>query len=142
MRIFVTLLLVATFGASARIAAQSPPPAQPSSGARGQTVAPPAPGAGAAAAPAGNAANGKKLFVSNGCWQCHGYEGQGSGATGPRLGPRPLPFPAFSRYVRKPTNQMPPYTTKVMTDGELADIYAFLQSLPAPPPVESIQLLK
>lgn len=142
MRVFVTLFLVAGLAIAARVAAQSAPPAQPLSGARGQTAAPAAPGTGAAAAPAGNAANGKKLFVSYGCYQCHGYEAQGSSATGPRLGPRPLPFPAFSRYVRKPTNQMPPFTAKVMSDGELADVYAFLQSLPAPPPVESIQLLK
>ena len=65
----------------------------------------------AAAAPAGNAETGKKLFVSYGCWQCHGYEGQG-GAAGPRLAPRPLPFAGFSRYVRRPTNQMPPYTER------------------------------
>jgi ubiquinol-cytochrome c reductase cytochrome c subunit len=86
------------------------------------------------AAPAGNATSGRKLFVSAGCYQCHGYEAQGSTATGPRLGPRPLPFAALSRYVRKPSGQMPPYTTKVVSDTELADIYAFLQSLPPPPP--------
>ena len=84
-------------------------------------------------APAGNAANGRKLFASIGCYQCHGYEAQGSTATGPRLAPRPLPFPALSRYVRRPAGQMPPYTAKVLSDAELADIYAFLQSAPAPP---------
>ena len=84
-------------------------------------------------APAGNADAGRKLFVSVGCYQCHGYEAQGSTATGPRLAPRPLPFPALSRYVRRPAGQMPPYTAKVLSDMELADIYAFLQSAPAPP---------
>ena len=83
--------------------------------------------------PAGNAANGRKLFATIGCYQCHGYEAQGSTATGPRLAPRPLPFPALSRYVRRPAGQMPPYTAKVLSDTELADIYAFLQSAPAPP---------
>jgi ubiquinol-cytochrome c reductase cytochrome c subunit len=87
----------------------------------------------AAQAPNGSAANGRKLFASIGCYQCHGYEAQGSTATGPRLGPRPLPFPALSRYVRRPTGQMPPYTTKVLSDAELADIYAFLQAAPAAP---------
>jgi ubiquinol-cytochrome c reductase cytochrome c subunit len=87
----------------------------------------------AAQAPTGNAANGRKLFASIGCYQCHGYEAQGSTATGPRLAPRPLPFPALSRYVRRPTGQMPPYTTKVLSDAELADIYAFLQAAPAAP---------
>lgn len=101
----------------------------------------PAPAAQPAPAPAGNAETGKKLFVSYGCWQCHGYEGQG-GAAGPRLAPRPLPFAGFSRYVRRPTNQMPPYTEKVVPDADLAHIHAFLQARPAPPPVASIPLLK
>jgi ubiquinol-cytochrome c reductase cytochrome c subunit len=93
-------------------------------------------------APAGNAENGKKLFASDGCYQCHGYQAQGATPTGPRLGPRPLAFAAFSKYVRQPTGQMPPYTTKVVTDAALSDIYAFLQSLPAPPPADSLPLLK
>ena len=91
--------------------------------------------------PTGDASNGRKLFKSNGCYQCHGYEAQGATATGPRLGPRPLAFAAFSKYVRQPTGQMPPYTSKVVTDATLADIYAFLQSLPAPPSVDSIPAL-
>src|SRR5436190_23834902 len=105
------------------------------------TAQAPAPAA-APAAPAGNADTGKKLFVSFGCYQCHGYEAQGSSATGPRLGPKPIAFAAFQRYVRRPTNQMPPFTEKVVTDTDLANIYAFLQSRPAPPPVASIPLLK
>jgi mono/diheme cytochrome c family protein len=92
-------------------------------------------------ATAGNAETGKKLFVSYGCWQCHGYEGQG-GAAGPRLAPRPLPFAGFSRYVRRPTNQMPPYTAKVVPDADLEHIHAYLMSRPAPPAASSIPLLK
>ncbi len=94
-----------------------------------------------AAAPAGNADTGRKLFVSIGCYQCHGLEAQGSSATGPRLGPKPIAFAAFTRYVRRPTNQMPPYTEKVVSEADLANIYAFLQSRPAPAPVASIPLL-
>ena len=91
-------------------------------------------------APAGNAQNGKKLFTSYGCWECHGREAQG-GAAGPRIGPNPIPFAAFQRYVRQPAGQMPPFTSKVVSDAELADIYAFLQSLPQPPPAKNIPLL-
>ena len=101
-----------------------------------QTPAPATP-----AAPAGNADTGKKLYVSYGCWQCHGYEGQG-GAAGPRLAPRPLPLAGFSRYVRRPTNQMPPYTVKVVPDADLEHIHAFLTSRPAAPAASSIPLLK
>jgi mono/diheme cytochrome c family protein len=93
-------------------------------------------------APNGDAKNGKKLFASDGCYQCHGYEAQGATPTGPRLGPRPIAFAQFSKYVRQPTGQMPPYTSKVVTDAALADIYAFLQSLPAPPAADTISLLK
>jgi ubiquinol-cytochrome c reductase cytochrome c subunit len=91
-------------------------------------------------APPGNAETGKKLYVSYGCYQCHGHEAQGSNATGPRLGPRPIAYAAFSRYVRQPTNQMPPYTTKVVSDADLANIYAFVAARPAP--ASNIPLLK
>jgi mono/diheme cytochrome c family protein len=96
----------------------------------------------AAAAPAGNADNGRKLFAADGCYQCHGYEAQGSSATGPRLGPRPIAFAQFTKYVRAPTGEMPPYTAKIVTDRDLADIYEFLQSRPQPPPVDRIPLLR
>ena len=95
--------------------------------------------AAAAQAPAGNAETGKKLWVSVGCWQCHGYEAQG-GAAGPRIAGRNLPFAGFSAYVRRPTNQMPPYTEKVLPNADLAHLYAFVQSRPAPPP--TVPLLK
>jgi mono/diheme cytochrome c family protein len=90
-------------------------------------------------APAGNAETGKRLFNSVGCFQCHGYEAQGGG--GARLAPNPIAFAALSKYVRAPSGQMPPYTTKVLSDPQLADIYAFLKSIPAPPAVESIPIL-
>lgn len=91
------------------------------------------------AAPSGNAQNGKQIYTSYGCYQCHGREGQGG--AGPRIGPRPIPFAAFARYIRQPRGQMPPYTSKVVSDLELADIYAFLESLPQPPAAKSIPLL-
>ena len=92
-------------------------------------------------APQGNAAKGRTLFVERACWQCHGREAQGGGAAGPRLAGRVSPWPAFSRYVRRPTEEMIPFTVKVLPDQELADIYAWLRSIPAPPPVASIPQL-
>ena len=88
--------------------------------------------------PAGDAANGKKLFTADGCWQCHGYDGHGG--AGARIAPNPIAFNNFQRYVRQPAGEMPPYTRKVVSDKELADIYAFLQTIPAPP--KEIPLLK
>ncbi|HTC88305.1 MAG TPA: cytochrome c [Bryobacteraceae bacterium] len=91
--------------------------------------------------PSGNAQNGRKLFENYGCYQCHGREAQGGLGTGPRLGPKPIAFVAVQRYIRHPTGQMPPYTAKVVSDKDLADIYAFLQSVKQPPAVNEIPLL-
>ena len=49
------------------------------------------------AAPGGNAENGKKVFTKDGCYECHGREGQGAAqGAGPRIGPLQLSFEAFS----------------------------------------------
>ena len=87
----------------------------------------------------GDAENGKEIFVTYGCYSCHGYAAHG-GPGGP-IGPSPYAFSGFSAYVRQPDGVMPLYTSRVVTDQELADIYAFLQSLPRPVPAESIPLL-
>jgi mono/diheme cytochrome c family protein len=84
-------------------------------------------------APAGNATRGKQIFYDHGCYECHGREGQGSLVTGPRLGPDPIPYESFTSYIRKPTGEMPPFTSKVVPDQDLADIYAYLASRPHPP---------
>src|SRR5882724_12898125 len=88
----------------------------------------------------GNAENGGKLFTSFGCYQCHGREGQG-GAAGPRLAPKPVPLVALNAYVRHPSGAMPPYTIKVASDGDLADIHSFLGTIKAPEAASSIPLL-
>ena len=77
-------------------------------------------------------------FVRVGCAQCHGREAQGSPTTGPRLGPNGLPYAAFARYVRAPRLQMPPYTEKIVSDAELADIRAFLDSRPRPTSIDAL----
>jgi len=89
----------------------------------------------------GNAQKGKRLYDSYGCYQCHGGQGQGSILTGPRIGPNPTGFSGFVRYIRQPAGEMPPYTSKVVTDAELADIFAFLSGLPQPHDAKSIPLL-
>jgi mono/diheme cytochrome c family protein len=97
---------------------------------------------GADATPAGNVQNGKKIFASDGCYECHGLQGQGATQTGAtRIGPPQLSFESFQRYVRQPTNQMPPYTSKAVPDQDLADIYAFLKTIPLPPKGKDIPLL-
>ncbi len=92
---------------------------------------------------AASAEHGKTVFIQNGCWQCHGTMGQGSIATsgGKRLAPDPLPWEAFSGFVRSSNRSMPPFSDKILSDRDLADIYAYLQSIPKPPAVNSIPLL-
>ncbi|MBZ5656250.1 MAG: cytochrome c [Acidobacteriia bacterium] len=89
----------------------------------------------------GNVEKGKQLYTSSGCYECHGREGQGSRFSGPRLGPPPISLGGFTEYTRQPRGQMPPYTSKVLSDAELEEIYAFLKSIPQPPPAKSIPLL-
>ncbi len=87
--------------------------------------------------------NGKTVFIQKGCWQCHGTVGQGSIATsgGKHLAPDPLPWEAFSGFVRSSNRSMPPFSEKILSDGDLADVYAYLQSIPKPSAVNSIPLL-
>jgi ubiquinol-cytochrome c reductase cytochrome c subunit len=80
--------------------------------------------------PPGDANNGKRVYMADGCYQCHGSVGQGSRPTGPHLAPNPVPYAAFAAQVRHPVNTMPPYTSVVLSEQELADIYAYLLSIP------------
>jgi mono/diheme cytochrome c family protein len=79
----------------------------------------------------GDVERGRQTFMRVGCYQCHGREAQGA-STGPRLGPKPLPVAAFNRAVRTPRNEMPPYSVKILSGTELADVYAFVTALPGP----------
>ena len=89
-------------------------------------------------APQGNAEKGKKLFVDRACWQCHGTAAQGGGIAGPRLAGRVAAWAAFSRSVRRPAEEMVPYTEKMLSEPDLADIYAWLKAIAPPPPVSSL----
>jgi len=85
----------------------------------------------AAPAPPGDAVRGKANFLSYGCYECHGTVGQGNYGTGAMIAPHPPPWSVVSAYVRKPSGNMPSFSTKILPDKDLADIYAYLQSIPA-----------
>jgi mono/diheme cytochrome c family protein len=91
-------------------------------------------------APNGNVASGKKLYETTGCSQCHGLAGQG-GAAGPKL-IDPTPFPAFVAQLRTPRQVMPPYTERVMSEQQVADIYAHVKTFPLPPDPSTLSILK
>ena len=106
----------------------------PNSGAQSQNGAP----------AAGNAANGKIVYMKAGCYTCHGTVGQGG--AGARLTPPALNTAGFTNYVRKGGQGggggMPAFGSYVISDSDLADIRAYLASIPAPPPASSIPLLR
>jgi mono/diheme cytochrome c family protein len=90
-----------------------------------------------------SAENGKIEFVKHGCWQCHGFQGQGSVTTsgGRVIADTQLPFEAFKAYVRDPSGAMPPFHAEILSDSDLADIYAYLESRPKPESPKDIPLL-
>ena len=83
-------------------------------------------------APPGDAANGKRLFLTDQCFTCHGRSGQGGGYNGPVpiLAKTALPFDGFKGQIRNPVNEMPAFSDALLSDKDIADIYAFVQSLP------------
>jgi ubiquinol-cytochrome c reductase cytochrome c subunit len=89
---------------------------------------------------AGDAAKGKAAFVRVGCFECHGHQGQG-GVAGLKLAPDPLPYETLVAFVRSSSGPMPPYSAKILSDDDLGDIYAYLQSIPKPPDPKSIPAL-
>jgi mono/diheme cytochrome c family protein len=98
-------------------------------------------GGGQQTAPKGDAKAGQQLYASIGCWECHGSQAQGGAVTGPRLAHTALPFAAVLQQLRVPQNAMPPYEPASVSDEDVANIYAWLESLPAPQSAASIPLL-
>jgi len=92
-----------------------------------------------AQSPSGDAKHGKELFQSYACYSCHSFDGHGG--AGARLVPMPLNQTAFIGFVRH-AGRMPSYSSKVLPDEKLADIYAYIKSLPTSPDAKNIPLLQ
>jgi mono/diheme cytochrome c family protein len=89
---------------------------------------------------AASAEKGKAAYIQHGCWQCHGVQAQG-GVTGPKLAPDPMPIETFTAFVRTTNRAMPPYSEAILSNGDLEDIHAYLQTIPKPEDYKSIPLL-
>jgi mono/diheme cytochrome c family protein len=89
--------------------------------------------------PAPDAKHGKELFLSYSCYSCHSFDGHGG--AGARLVPMPLNQAAFTAFVRNAV-RMPSYSSKVLSDEKLADIYAYIKSLPTSPDAKNIPLIQ
>ena len=70
-------------------------------------------------------------YIKYGCYQCHGYLGQGALLSGPRIVPSELPLEAFTEIIRRPYGVMPPYSPDVLDQKTLENIYRHLQSIKA-----------
>ena len=101
-------------------------------------------GARAQDAPPGDAVNGKRLYLNDNCFTCHGRAGQGGAFNGPApvLAKTAMPFEGFLGQIRNPSNDMPAYAAQVLSDQAAADIYAYVESLPGPRAAKDIAILK
>ncbi len=98
------------------------PPPPPSDG----PAAPPAdPDALLAAADPGR---GQALFFENGCNVCHGDTGQGG--IGPKIAKTQIGLAAEIQQYRTPGEAMPAFSADLVPDADVANIYAWLQTLP------------
>lgn len=90
---------------------------------------------------AADAARGRQVFEAVGCYQCHGFQGQGAN-TGPKLAPEPMPAEALATFIRgSRETAMPPYSAELVSDQDVADIHAYLMTVKKPPSAKDIPLL-
>jgi len=83
---------------------------------------------------AGDAANGKLIYAKMRCFTCHGRAGQGGAFN--------YPAPALAALdLREPPNDMPAYSTALLSDKEAADMWAWLHALPGRKPAKDFPLL-
>ena len=76
-------------------------------------------------APPGDAVNGKRVYLAVGCMYCHGRAGQGGAMNypAPAIAKLEMPVEAFVAFLRDAPNDMPAYSTDVLSDKEAADIH-------------------
>jgi len=84
----------------------------------------------------GNAANGQSLFFEMGCNVCHGDRGEG--LVGPTIAMTVVPLDRVITQYREPLEAMTAFPPDQVSDEEIADIYAWLQTVPRPPDADVI----
>ena len=84
-----------------------------------------------------------RLHDSTAAGSATARKGQGSAITslGKVLAPDPMPLETFVAFVRSTDRAMPPYSEKVLPNEDLADMHAYLASIPKPKDYKSIPLL-
>ena len=98
-------------------------PAAPTTSAAAPTKAPAAPTTAGGAT--GDAAAGQAVFTQN----CNGCHPGGDRGTGPALKGRNLPADRITRQVRNGGGGMPAFSSSQISDQQLANLVAYVQSL-------------
>ena len=98
----------------------------------------------------GNAANGKGLYYSNGCYGCHGFNGETGRAFVGNWTSNLGSEENFTRFLRAranvapatPSTSMPNFPESALSDKQVKDIYAYIRSFKSnAPPLANIPTL-
>ena len=93
-------------------------------------------------APKGDPKAGLTDYQKYGCYSCHGIVGQGTLRDGPRINAAAIGYPALLTQLRTPRYEMPAYTAVQISDSGVADIFAYLTTLPKAPDPKSLKQLQ
>ena len=99
-------------------------------------------GAAAQDTPKGDAKAGLANFQKYGCYTCHGILGQGTLRDGPRINATGIGYPALLQQLRTPRYEMPAFTAVQISDQQVADIFAYLASIPKGPDPKTLKQLQ
>lgn len=91
-----------------------------------------------ACTPAADPHRGAQRFTALPCAGCHGATAQGQ--FGPPLAGTALTLDEVRNQVRHPRDQMPAFAPDTVSDRDVADIYAWLQTLPPVTPTPAATL--
>jgi ubiquinol-cytochrome c reductase cytochrome c subunit len=93
-------------------------------------------------APKGDPKAGLTNFQKYGCYSCHGIVGQGTMRDGPRINAAAIGYGALLTQLRTPRYEMPAYTAIQIPDSGVADIFAYLTTLPKAPDPKTLKQLQ
>lgn len=98
-----------------------------------------------------DSSEGEKLYLSHGCYSCHGYNGTGRYPLANDISGIMSSEELFTMFLRlradlnpvSPSNSMPNYSKNVIDDSEAKQIYAYIKTFKdSPPQLEEIPIFK
>ena len=98
-----------------------------------------------------DSSEGEQLYLSHGCYSCHGYNGTGRYPLANDISGIMTSEELFTMFLRlradlnpvSPSNSMPNYSKNVINDAEAKQIYAYIKTFKDnPPKLEEIPIFK